>query len=92
MEITLNLPTTRYAVLFLDVLTANVEILQVFKTTKDALEYLHLIIDANVEFQDPSYFKKYNDSISQVSVYRANWIAPKSLIGRYFICKYEQDD
>lgn len=91
METRLNLPTTRYAVVFLDVLTANIEILQVFLTTKDALQYLHLIIDANVDFEDPSYYKKYNDSINQVSVYKANWLTPKTLTARYFICNHECD-
>ena len=66
----------KYAVIHLDCVESNVNILNVFDDMRDAVKYMNESIDETEEFNNSNYIKKYHDNIKQISIYKANFIYP----------------
>lgn len=79
----------KYAVIYLDLLENDIQIVSVHNDIKDSLYQLNKTIDNNEEYNNTTYFKKYHDNQMCVSIFKTNYIMPKSLIGRYVIKQYD---
>jgi hypothetical protein len=77
----------RYIILVLDVQASNVSVIQTFDSFEQSTVFLNELID-NSEYNTDSY-KKYHDSSNSISIYKTNYIMPKTLIMRYFNLEYE---
>jgi hypothetical protein len=80
----------KHCVLYLNLTLCNCKILSVHANYKDSLEAFNKVIDDNKEIQNPSYYKKYHDSQSTISIYKTNYIMTKTLIEKYFIKSYSE--
>jgi hypothetical protein len=80
----------KYIVIYLDLISANCDVLSSHNHYKDALSALNETIDKHDKFNNPSYYKKYHDNKELISIYQVNYLFPKTLIGRYFIKTFEE--
>lgn len=79
----------KFAVIYLDLLENDIRIISVHNDIKDSLYQLNKTIDSNEEYNNVNLIKKYHDNQMCVSIYRTNYIMPKTLIGRYVIKQYD---
>lgn len=80
----------KFIVIYLDVISSNCTILSSHHHHKDAINSMNQFVDQNKEFDNPSSYKKYYDNTNIISIYKANYIMSKTLIGRYFIKTFEE--
>lgn len=78
-----------FAVVQLNALTNECDILRSFQIEIDALDYLNKAVNNHKEYEDQKLYMKYIENERQISIYKRNWIFPKTLTYRYFIREYE---
>jgi len=78
-----------FAVVELDALTHQCVIHKSFLTEIEALDYLNKVVCNTEEYENPKLYIRYIDSEREISIYKRNWIFPKTLIYRYFIREYD---
>lgn len=78
----------KYAVIKLNTITNTCNILNVFLTKKDALEFMNCAIDDDLEFIS-DWYKKEHESTDNIAIYQLHFVARKSLVCKYFLQQYE---
>lgn len=78
----------KYAILSLNVTDNDAKVMKVFEDSRDAIVYMNELIDQNIDWNDENYFRKIHNSTNQCSIYKTNYFTEKTLIHRYFCCKY----
>lgn len=79
----------KFAVAKINTIDNTCEILKVFLTKKDALEFMNSTVDLDEEYLDTRWYKKEHENTNTISVYQLHMFARKSLVCKYFLQEYE---